>query len=142
VIEVQTQLQEYEDLFPTRFLELKDIKGDLGEMKIQLNLDSRPIKYRPYRLNPIFKEKVKKEIERMIEARMIFPIDKVEWIIHIVVQTKKGIYDIRVCADYIILNATFVHDPFLTAFSDEVLDQVAGNEAYSFTNDLFRYHQV
>jgi hypothetical protein len=44
--------------------------------------------------------------------------------------------------DYRSLNVACVHDPFPTPFSDEVLDQVAGNEAYSFTYGFFRYHQV
>jgi hypothetical protein len=65
---IQALLQEYEDLFPTIFSELKGIKGDLGEMKIELNPDSRPFKHRPYHLNPRIKEKVKKEIDRMLAA--------------------------------------------------------------------------
>jgi hypothetical protein len=71
--EIQALLWEYEDLFPTKFSELKGIKGDLGEMKIELNPDSRPIKHRPYHLNPRVKEKVKKEIDRMLAAGLIFP---------------------------------------------------------------------
>jgi len=49
-------------------LELKGIKGDIGEMKIVLKPDANPVKHRPYRLNPRVKEKVKKEIEKMLEA--------------------------------------------------------------------------
>jgi hypothetical protein len=40
------------------------------------------------------------------------------------------------------LNSACVHDPFPTPFSDEVLDQVAGKEYYSFTDILLGYHQV
>jgi hypothetical protein len=65
-----------------------------------------------------------------------------EWINPIVIQNKKGVDDIQVCVDYRSLNISFVHDPFPTPFSDEVLDQVAGNEAYSFTDGFFRYHLV
>jgi hypothetical protein len=36
------------------------------------------------------------------------------------------------------LNATYVHDPFLTPFIDEVLENVGVREAYSF----YVYHQV
>jgi hypothetical protein len=58
-------------LFPTTFIEMKDIAGELGEMKIPLRTDVRPIKQRPYRLNLIYKQKVKDEIERMIKAGII-----------------------------------------------------------------------
>ena len=37
-------LREYQDLFPTKFLDLKGIVGDLGVMKITLKLDAKPIK--------------------------------------------------------------------------------------------------
>jgi hypothetical protein len=132
--EIQALLREYEDLFPTSFSELKGIKGDLGEMRIELKPDVKPVKHRPYRLNPRVKEKVKKEIDRMLAAGLIFPVDEAEWINPIVIQSKKGMEDIRVCVDYQSLNSACVHDPFSTPFSDEVLDQVVGREAYSFTD--------
>jgi hypothetical protein len=56
-------LQEYQDLFPTTFSEMKGIAGDLGEMKIPLKPEAKPIRQRPYRLNPRYKEKFKAEIE-------------------------------------------------------------------------------
>ena len=34
-------LQEYQDLFPTKFTDMKGIKGPMGEMKIPLKLDAR-----------------------------------------------------------------------------------------------------
>ena len=52
-------LHQLQDLFPTKFLDLKGIVGDLGEMKIPLNPDARPMKQQPYWLNPLYKEKVK-----------------------------------------------------------------------------------
>jgi hypothetical protein len=35
-----------------------------------------------------------------------------------------------------------VHDPFPTPFTNEVLKQVAGKEAYSFKNGFSGYHKV
>jgi hypothetical protein len=37
---------------------------------------------------------------------------------------------------------TCVHDPFPTPFTDEVLENVGGREAYSFMDGFSRYHQV
>jgi hypothetical protein len=88
--EIQALLREYEDLFPKIFSELKGIKGDLGEMKIELKPDAKPVKHRPYHLNPRVKEKVKKEIDRMLAAGLIFPVDEAKWISPIVIQNKKG----------------------------------------------------
>jgi hypothetical protein len=37
-------LRDYSDLFPKTFLEMKGVEGELGEMKIPLRLDAKPIK--------------------------------------------------------------------------------------------------
>jgi hypothetical protein len=37
---------------------------------------------------------------------------------------------------------TCVHDPFPTPFTDEVLENVGGCEAYSFIDGFSGYHQV
>jgi hypothetical protein len=83
---------------------------------------------------------VKKDIDRMLTAGLIFPVDKAEWIIPIVIQTKKGMDDIHVYVDYRIMKVTCVHDPFPTPFCDESLDQVVRNEAYSLIDGFFEYH--
>jgi len=117
-------------MFPTSVADLKGIKGNTTEMKIVLRPEAWPVKHRPYRLNPTVKEKVKKDIDKMLEARIIFPVNEFEWISSIVIQNKKDATEIRVCVDYRSLNNACVHKPFPTPFSNEVLDNVAGNEAY------------
>ena len=69
-------LQEYQDLFPSLVAELKGVKGDIGEMKIVLKPDTHPVKHRPYRLNPRVNEKVKRKIDKMLEAGLIFLVDE------------------------------------------------------------------
>jgi hypothetical protein len=61
-------LHEYHDLFLNTFSEMKGIAGELGEMKIPLKPDAKPVKQRPYRLNSVYKLKVKEYIEMMLEA--------------------------------------------------------------------------
>ncbi len=82
-------LHEYQDLFPTKFLEMKGIIGDLGVMKIPLKTSAKPVKQRPYRLNPKYKEKVKIEIDKMLAAGIIEPVEESEWISPMVVQENK-----------------------------------------------------
>jgi hypothetical protein len=61
-------LHEYQDLFPTKFTDMKGIKGPMREMKIPLKADARPVKQRPYKMNPKYKKKVNIELDRMLEA--------------------------------------------------------------------------
>jgi hypothetical protein len=48
-----------------------------------------------------------------------------------VVQDKKT-GGIRICVDLRKLNDEFLHDPFSMPFTDEVLENVGGQEAYYF----------
>jgi hypothetical protein len=111
-------------------------------MKIPLRYDVRPIKQRPYRLNTIYKHKVKYEIDRMLEAGIIEPVEESEWISPMVVQDKKQGRGIRICVDLRKLNDACLHDPFPTPFTDEVLENVGGHKAYSFTDGFSDYHQI
>ena len=65
------------------------IAGEIGDMKIPLKPEARPIRQRPYRLNPIYKQKVRVEIDRTLEAGIIEPIEESKWISPMVVQEKK-----------------------------------------------------
>jgi hypothetical protein len=78
----------------------------------------------------------------MLEAGLIFAIEEAVWVSSIVIQRKKDTEDIRVYVDYKSLNSAYVHDPFPMPFTDNVLEQVTGKEAYLFTDGFFRYHQV
>jgi hypothetical protein len=134
-------LHEYQDLFPTKFTDMKGIKGPMGEMKIPLKPYTRPVKQIPYILNPKYKEQVKIELDRMMEAGIIEPVEESEWIIPMVVQDKK-IGGIRICVDLRKLNDACLHDSFPTPFIDEVLDNVGGQKFYCFTDGFSRYHQI
>ena len=73
-------LHKFKDLFPTKFSKMKGIIGDLGEMKIPLKPDTKSVKQRPYRLNLRYKEKVKIDLDRMLDACIIEPVKELEWI--------------------------------------------------------------
>ena len=94
---------------------MKGILGNLGEMKIPLKPNAKPVHQRPYRLNPRYKDHVKAEIDRMFDARIIEPIEESEWIRLMVVQDKKT-GEIRICVDLRKLNDACVHNPFSTPF--------------------------
>jgi len=118
--------REYYDLFPTKFTDLKGIIGDLGVMKITLKPDVKPVKQRPYHLNTKYKEKVQLELDKMLMAGIIEPIEESDWVSPMVVQEKKQKDEIRICVDLRKLNDACVHGPFPTPFTDEVLDNVGG----------------
>lgn len=72
-------LREYQDLFPTKFSDIKGIIGDLGVMKITLKSNVKPIKQRPYPLNLKYKESVHLELDKMLVAGIIEPVEESDW---------------------------------------------------------------
>ena len=91
-------------------------------------------------MNPQYKEKVKVELDRMLEAGVIEPIEESKWIIPILVQDKKTSGEVRICVDLRKLNDACLHDPLSTPSTDEVLENIRGKEMYSFTDEFSSYH--
>ena len=58
-----------------------------------------------------------------------------------VVQDKKT-GEVWICVDLRKLNDACMHDPFLTPFTNEVLEGVGGQEMYSFTDGFYGYYQI
>jgi len=78
----------------------------------------------------------------MLEARIIEPVEEFDWVSLMVVQEKKQNGEIRICVGLWNINDVCVHDPFPTSFTDEVLDNVGGYGAYSFTDGFYGYHEI
>ena len=115
----------------------------MGDMKIDLLPEATPIKKRPYKLAHKYKEIVKSEIDNMLTTGIIYPIDQSEWGAPMVVQSKR--HDpkkLKGRVDYRCLNKATKTDPFPTPFAEEILNEVAGHECYSFTDGFSGYNQV
>jgi hypothetical protein len=89
----------------------------------------------------MYKKKVTKEIDKMLEDGVIEPVEEYEWIIPMVVQEKKK-GGIKIYVELRKLNDSFLHDPFPTPFTNVVLENVGFREAYSFTDEFSGYHQI
>ena len=115
----------------------------MGEIKIDLLPDAKPVRKRLYKLAHKYKDIVKTKIEAMLAAGIIYPVDQSEWASPMVIQPKK--HDpkkLRICVDFRWLNRDTLTDPFPTPFADEILNEVAGHECYSFIDGFSGYNQV
>jgi len=75
VDKVTELFREYQDLFPTNFMDLKGIIRDLGMMKITLKPDAKLVKQMSYHLNPKYKKKVRLELDKMLMVGIIEPVE-------------------------------------------------------------------
>ncbi|GJS73937.1 putative nucleotidyltransferase, ribonuclease H [Tanacetum coccineum] len=110
-------------------------------------------------VNPNIKEVVKKEVIKLLDARLIYPISDNPWVSPVLVVPKKGgitvvknekdelipqwtITGWRVCIDYRKLNNKTQKDYFPLPFIDQMLERLAGHEYYCFLEGFSRYFQI
>eukprot|EP00253_Pinus_taeda_P022601 PITA_22601 len=96
------------------------------------------------RLRPVHPRKavaIKAEVEKLLKAGFMYPIPLTEWISNIVpVDKKQG--TIRVCVDYRDINRACPKDNYPTPFIDQLIDECAGSEIYSFMDGFSGYNQI
>jgi hypothetical protein len=138
VIEI---LRNYKDVFAWTYENKKGIPPHNCEHKIELKPNTKPIKQSRYQMNPNYAAKVKEEIDKLLKAGFIYPVDRAEWLSPIVIVPKKN-GKLRVCVDYRKLNGLTKFDPFPLPFTEEILETVAGYEMLSLLDGLSGYNQV
>ena len=84
---------------------------------------------RKYRLD--VEEKVKAEVNKLLNAGFIEEIKCLKWLANIVLIKKKG-GQIRICVDFRNLNKVCPKDEFSLSNVDILVDAVADHECFSF----------
>nr|GFA46517.1 DNA-directed DNA polymerase [Tanacetum cinerariifolium] len=102
---------------------------------------------------------MKKEVEKLLDAGLIYPITDSPWVGPVHCVPKKGGFTIvekeeneliptrlvtewRVCIDYRKLNEATHKDHFPLPFIDQMLERLAGNEYYCFLDGFSGYFQI
>nr|GEZ38536.1 reverse transcriptase domain-containing protein [Tanacetum cinerariifolium] len=111
------------------------------------------------RVNPKIHDVIKKEVEKLLDAGLIYPISDCPWVspIHCV-PIKGGMAVIkndknklvptrlvtgwRVCIDYRKINEATRKDHFPLRFMDQMLERLTGNEYYCFLDGFSGYFQI
>ena len=70
--------------------DLKGISPSYYMQKINMEAEYKPVRQPQRRLNPSMKEEVRKEVLKLLEARLIYPISDSAWVSPIQVVPKKG----------------------------------------------------
>nr|GFB57187.1 reverse transcriptase domain-containing protein [Tanacetum cinerariifolium] len=138
---------------------LTDIKGidpEFYSHKILLEEDFSPKVQSQRRVNPKINDVIKKEVKKLLDAGLIYPISDSPWVSPIHCVPKKGGMTVikndknklvptrlvtgwRVCIDYRKLNEATRKDHFPLPFMDQMLERLVGNEHYCFLDGFFGY---
>nr|GFA98625.1 DNA-directed DNA polymerase [Tanacetum cinerariifolium] len=116
--------------------------------------DYKPTVQHQRRVNPKIHDVIKKEVEKLLDAGLIYPISDSPWVSPVHYVPKKGRFTVvkneenelipthlvtgwRVCIDYEKLNEATRKDHFPLLFMDQMLERLAGNEYYCFLDGFF-----
>ncbi|GKB95556.1 reverse transcriptase domain-containing protein [Tanacetum coccineum] len=141
---------------------LSDIKGVNPEFcthKILMEEDYEPSVQSQRRVNPKIHDVIKKEVEKLLDAGLIYPISDSPWVSPVHCVPKKGGMTVitndeneliptrlvtgwRVCIDYRKLNEATRKDHFPLPFMDQMLERLAGNQYYCFLDGFSGYFQI
>ena len=127
---------EFHDVFAWSYEEMPSIDTSIVEHTINMYPD---VKLVHQRLRPVHPKKVvaiKAEVEKNLCAGFIYPLALIEWVSNIVLVMKKQ-GTIRVCVDYRDFNQACPKNNYPTPFIDQIIDDCAGCEIFSFMDGFF-----
>nr|GEY32412.1 DNA-directed DNA polymerase [Tanacetum cinerariifolium] len=135
-----------------KFFDIKGIDPRFYTHKILMEEDYKPAVQSQRRVNPKIHDVIKKEVIKLLNAGMIYPISDSPWVSLIHCVPKKGGLTVvanenneliptrlvtgwRVCIDYRKLNDATRKHHFPLPFMDQMLERLAGNEFYCFLDE-------
>jgi hypothetical protein len=117
------------------------IDSSIVEHEIKMYPDVKPVRQRLRPVHPKKAVAIKAEVEKLLHAGFIYPVPLTDWVSNIVpVMKKQG--TIRVCVDYRDVNQACPKDNYPTPFIDQIIDECAGCEIFSFMDGFSGYNQI
>ncbi|GJV24006.1 reverse transcriptase domain-containing protein [Tanacetum coccineum] len=138
---------------------INGINPEFCSHKILIEDDYKPAVQHQRRVNLKIHDVIKKEVEKLLDAGLIYPISDSPWVSPVHCVPKKGGMTVvtndenelvptrlvtgwRVCIDYRKLNEATRKDHFPLPFMDQMLERLAGNEYYCFLDGFSGYFQI
>nr|GEY01397.1 putative reverse transcriptase domain-containing protein [Tanacetum cinerariifolium] len=142
-----------------KIYDIKGIDPRFCIHKILMEEDYKPAVQSQRRVNLKIHDVIKKEVIKLLDAGMIYPISGSPWVSLIHCVSKKGGMTVianenneliptrlvtgwRVCIDYRKLNDATRKDHFPLPFMDQMLERLTGNELYCFLDGFSEYFQI
>ncbi|GKF21858.1 reverse transcriptase domain-containing protein, partial [Tanacetum coccineum] len=152
-------LKSHKWVIAWKITDIKGIDPRFCTHKILMEEDYKPAVQSQRRVNPKIHEVIKKEVIKLLDAEMIYPISDSPWVSPVHCVPKKGGITVvanedneliptrlvtrwRVCIDNRKLNEATRKDHFPLPFMDQMLERLAENEFYCFLDGFSRYFQI
>ena len=139
--------------------DLKGISPTLCQHKINLEADAKPVCDPQCRLNPKMKEVVRKDLLKLLEAGIIYPVADSQWVSPVRCVPKKGgitvvpndkdelipqriITGYRMVIDFRKLNKATKKDHYPLPFIDQMLERLCKHTHYCFLDGYSGFSQI
>ena len=139
--------------------DLKGISPTLCQHKINLEEDAKPVCDHQCRLNPKMKEVVRKEILKLLEAGIIYPVADSQWVSHVHCVPKKGgitivpndkdkliphriVTGYRMVIDFHKSNKATRKDHYPLPFIDQMLERLSKHTQFCFLDGYSGFSQI
>ncbi|GJW33536.1 reverse transcriptase domain-containing protein [Tanacetum coccineum] len=152
-------LKSHKQVIAWKISDIKGIDPSFYTHKILMEDDFKLAVQHQRRVNPKIHEVIKKEVIKLLDAGLIYPISDSLWVSPVHCVPKKGgmtviennnneliptrfVTGLRVCIDYRKLNDDTRKDHFPLLFMDQMLERLVGNEYYCFLDGFSGYFQI
>ncbi|GKD92548.1 reverse transcriptase domain-containing protein, partial [Tanacetum coccineum] len=152
-------LKSYKRAIAWKIFDIKGIDPSLCTHKILMEDDFKPAVQHQRKVNPKIHEVIKKEVIKLLDAELIYPISDRPWVRPVHCVPKKGgmtvvenkdneliptrlVTGLQVCINYHKLNDATRKGHFPLPFMDQMLERLAENEYYCFLDGFSRYFEI
>nr|GEV62796.1 reverse transcriptase domain-containing protein [Tanacetum cinerariifolium] len=142
-------LKSHKRAIAWKLFDIKGINLEFCTYKILREDDFKPVVQHQIKVNLKIHNVIKKEVKKLLNAGLIYPISDSPWVSLVHCVPKKGGFTVveneeneliptrlitrwRVCIEYRKLNEATHKDHFPLPFMDQILKRLAGNEYYCF----------
>jgi hypothetical protein len=133
--------KEFHDIFAWSYEEMPGIDPNIVIHEIKTYPGAKPVRQNLCPVHPRKVVAIKMEVEKLLKECFIYPVPLTDWVSNIIpVNKKQG--TIRVCVDYHDINRAFPKDNYLTPFVDQIVDDCADSEIFSFMDGFSGYNQI
>jgi hypothetical protein len=133
--------REFKDVFTWTYEDLKTYDTKIIQHVIALKENAKPFQQKLRKMHPSLKPLVKKELNKLLVAKIIFPVWHNTWVENLLPVRKKSGY-IRICIDFINLNRASLKDNYPVPTMEQILQSVSIFAMLSLLDGFSGYNQV
>jgi len=141
-IQVYTDLfKEFRDVFAWSYEEMSGIDPSIAQHEIKTYENAKPVHQRLQPINPRKAVAIKAKVDKLLKAGFIYLVPLINWVSNpVLVDKMQG--TIRACINFRDLNKVYPKDNYPTPFIDQIIDECAANEIFSFMDGFSGYNQI